>query len=73
MSAMNFCVVIPMGDPRIDVMVEEEEKMREETVVTTGGREIEVEEVVVEEEGAAVVASVETELMEVEAVRIGSR
>lgn len=56
----HFYVVILMGGPKIDVMVEEEEKMPEEIAATTGDEGIEEE-------------AVEMELTEVEAVRIGSR
>lgn len=51
-----------MGGPKIAVTAEEEEKMQEEMVATTGDEGIgEVEE------------AVQTELTEVEAVKIGSR
>lgn len=58
----HFCVVLLMGGPKIAVTAEEEEKMQEEMVATTGDEGIgEVEE------------AVQTELTEVEAVKIGSR
>lgn len=60
-TCFRFHAVILTGGPKIAVTVEEEGKTQEETVATTGGEGIGVEE------------ASETELMEAEAVRIGSR